>query len=287
MLSKVKKILKKKPSDETVRKRKQPPRAAKKPVDYGATNTSVTARGSTKSLTSSVMLTLCMIVMIFNNTASATVLSCSKLGVNASVATPSQLCINYKDCGMVPPEAGPTEVALPFKYRIAEHQVQWRTIINTVQHMETIICPPVDICSMITCTFCAEFFGNPQCAPELVTLIAALFLYIIISLTWLLCYIGFRAKLLLGPCRSNGMQEDEQVQQLERIELKGPVQICVRSHPMQSRIITFTAFQLASTCQYTHTLTSNNTLCTKRDGILNCRYIMENRIMLSENHPHA
>ncbi|KAL6729935.1 hypothetical protein Aduo_000947 [Ancylostoma duodenale] len=77
---------------------------------------------------------------------------------------------------------------------------------------------------------------------------------------------------------------------------------------MQSRIITFTAvmmccFQLASTCQYTHTLTSNNTLCTRRDAIpncryimenrttlnaiLNCRYIMENRITLSEHRPHA
>ncbi|KAL6731518.1 hypothetical protein Aduo_002373 [Ancylostoma duodenale] len=181
------------------------------------------------------MITLCMIAMIFNNKASAAVLSCSKLGVNinASVATLSQLCINYKDCGMVPPKAGPTEVALPFKYRIAEHKVQWPTIINTVQHMETIICPPVDICSTITCTFCAEFFGNPQCAPELATLITTLLLYIIISLTWVLCYIGLRAKLLLSLCRSQRMQgHEEQVQQVERIELKGPVEICVRSHPM-------------------------------------------------------
>ncbi|KAL6729934.1 hypothetical protein Aduo_000948 [Ancylostoma duodenale] len=107
MLSKVKKILKRKPSNETLQTRKQPPRVAKKPVDYGATNTSITSRDSTKSLTSSVMITLCMIAMIFNNTAYAAALSCSKLGVNinASVATPSQLCINYKDCGTWKPSS--------------------------------------------------------------------------------------------------------------------------------------------------------------------------------------
>ncbi|CAJ0598230.1 unnamed protein product [Cylicocyclus nassatus] len=294
LIGKVKKVLKKK-TTETSEVRKQPQRAAKKPVNYSSSNASVSNKSA--HITTSLMLSICMITMFFSNVTSAAELSCLDHGVqiNTTFASDSELCLNYQDCLRITTKKGLTEVALPIKHRMADHSIQWRTLNGTTQHSDTIICPAGNVCDMIRCIFCLDFFSNPHCAPNTAITIAAVCTYLMIMLLWFICCIGLQGTKLLRRGNDSDVQhtqpvEDPNQQDVGLIEI--PTQQWQKRRPIQSKMITFVAiiaclFQRSESCQYTHTLSSNNTICTKTADTFTCRYSMENRITLSEHRPQA
>ncbi|CAJ0607513.1 unnamed protein product [Cylicocyclus nassatus] len=291
IVAKVKKALRKKPTTAP-EPRKQPQRAAKKPVDYASSNSS-TIKKSASQISKSVMITICLTALLLIDTTSANVLSCSEHGVkvNTTSESESQLCLNYKDCLQISTKKGMNEVALPPKYRTTEHRVQWRTMIGATQYSDTIICPPRDICDMIKCTVCADLLRNPHCAPNTAVAITAVCAYLMMLLIWFICYTGLQGKRLLCRTSENEMPTENPVAPAnDRLsELLGKQS---RSLPIQSKMITFVAIATCliagvNSCQYTHTLTSRNTICMRINNTLNCRYTIENRITLSEHRPQA
>ncbi|CAJ0595173.1 unnamed protein product [Cylicocyclus nassatus] len=291
IVAKVKKALRKKPT-AAPEPRKQPQRAAKKPVDYSSSNSS-TIKRITSPISKSVMITICLAALLLIDTASANVLSCSEHGVkvNTTSESESQLCLNYKDCLQISTKKGMNEVALPPKYRTTEHRVQWRTMIGATQYSDTTICPPRDICDMIKCTVCADLLRNPHCAPNTAVAITAVCAYLMMLLIWFICYTGLQGKRLLCRTSENEMPTENPVAPAnDRLsELLGKQS---RSLPVQSKMITFVAIATClvagvNSCQYTHTLTSRNTICMRINNTLNCRYTIENRITLSEHRPQA
>ncbi|CAJ0593115.1 unnamed protein product [Cylicocyclus nassatus] len=291
IVAKVRKALRKKPTTAP-EPRKQPQRAAKKPVDYASSNSS-TIKRSASQISKSVMITICLTALLLIDTASANVLSCSEHGVkvNTTSESQSQLCLNYKDCLKISTKKGINEIALPPKYRTTEHRVQWRTMIGATQYSDIIICPPRDICDMVKCIVCADLLRNPHCAPNTAIAITAICAYLMMLLIWLICCTGIRGKQLLCRTNQNDMPtENHAASANDRLsELLGRQS---RSLPIQSKMITFVAIAIClitgvTSCQYTHTLTSRNTICTRINNALNCRYTIENRITLSEHRPQA
>ncbi|CAJ0592386.1 unnamed protein product [Cylicocyclus nassatus] len=271
VVAKVRKALRKKPTTAP-EPRKQPQRAAKKPIDYASSNSSIIKR-SVSQISKSVMITICLTALLID-TASANVLSCSEHGVkvNTTSESQSQLCLNYKDCLKISTKKGINEIALPTKYRTTEHRIQWRTMIGATQYSDTIICPPRDICDMIKCIVCADLLRNPHCAPNTTIAITAVCAYLMMLLIWLTCCTGLRGKQLLCRTNANDIPTENHVPSAnDRLsELLGRQS---RSLRIQSKMITFVAVA-------EHRL-------HKDHNTLICRYTIENRITLSERRPQA
>ncbi|XGW22113.1 hypothetical protein V3C99_004798 [Haemonchus contortus] len=166
--------------------RQQPPRAAKNQVSYNDPR----AEPKSAHSSSSALLMITMCALALPNPVSATAISCSDKGakINTTLSSKAKLCINYKECTIVPDEASITEVALPFEHLISQHTIQWRTIVDSRQYTETIVCPPGDVCKRINCIMCIEFLGNPHCAPRMVIAMLAVAIAIVLVPILLICY---------------------------------------------------------------------------------------------------
>ncbi|EYC05914.1 hypothetical protein Y032_0079g1255 [Ancylostoma ceylanicum] len=291
VIAKIKKVLEKKTADDESELRKQPARLAKKPINYKEMNQNsahVTKGNVTSSSSSAVTMILLSIALLCINTAAAEKIVCSNKGVllNSTSPTKSEICVNYKECVTIPADVNVSEITLPFKYLVNQHIVQWRTIINSKQETETIICPPGEICSKISCIFCAEFFGNPHCFPQLAVGIMAACLSLMIAPILMICYLATLStkqcyRLKQGQHRTK--QTGSQGRQLERI---------FASHPLRSKMIVFTAIMTclaaeAEACVFSHNINANNTICHKTNCSDNCRQVQETTITLSERRPEA
>lgn len=139
-------MLKKRSVPDELEPRKQPARAAKKPVNCKETDQSpshVTKRNITSTSSSAVTMILLTTAVLCVNTTVAQRIVCSNKGVLLNSSTPgkSEVCVNYKECTAVPADINASEIILPFKYLVNQHIDQWRTIVNSEQETETIICP--------------------------------------------------------------------------------------------------------------------------------------------------
>ncbi|KAK6030894.1 hypothetical protein OSTOST_02961 [Ostertagia ostertagi] len=261
--------VRRKPSSKLSKKdvviRHQPPRAAKNQASYNE------ARSGSKSSSNSSSTTLFMIAMcalsLFNSVSAATI-SCSSKGatINRTHFTKAELCINYRECKLIPEGNNVTEVALPFKYIVSQHTIQWRTIVDSKQYTETIVCPAGDVCQKINCIMCTEFFGNPHCAPRLAIGIFALCLAAILTPLSLLCYMTCRLTLFKrGWTRIKRMLEQSHIQQQKKESFS---MTKLSALPTSSKLIIFSVvmahlFSNGQSCQYTHTLNANNTVCSR------------------------
>ncbi|EYC38590.1 hypothetical protein Y032_0707g1698, partial [Ancylostoma ceylanicum] len=291
VIAKIKKVLKKKTADDESELRKQPARVAKKPINYKEMNQNsahVTKRNVTSSSSNAVTMILLSIALLGINTAAAQTIVCSNKGVllNSTSPTKSEICVNYKECVTISADVNVSEITLPFKYLVNQHIVQWRTIINSKQETETIICPPGEICSKISCIFCAEFFGNPHCFPQLAVGIMAACLSLLMVPILMICYFvtsSTKRCYRLKQGKDNMTPRGSQGRQLERI---------FASHPLRSKMIVFTAIMTclaaeAEACVFSHNINANNTICHKTNSSDNCRQVQETTITLSERRPEA
>ncbi|EYC27487.1 hypothetical protein Y032_0009g755 [Ancylostoma ceylanicum] len=291
VIAKIKKVLKKKTADDESELRKQPARVAKKPINYKEMNQNsahVTKRNVTSSSSNAVTMILLSIALLGINTAAAQTIVCSNKGVllNSTSPTKSEICVNYKECVTISADVNVSEITLPFKYLVNQHIVQWRTIINSKQETETIICPPGEICSKISCIFCAEFFGNPHCFPQLAVGIMAACLSLLMAPILMICYFvtsSTKRRYRLKQGKDNMTPRGSQGRQLERI---------FASHPLRSKMIVFTAIMTclaaeAEACVFSHNINANNTICHKTNSSDNCRQVQETTITLSERRPEA
>ncbi|EYC18264.1 hypothetical protein Y032_0028g1766 [Ancylostoma ceylanicum] len=294
VLARVRKALKKKTVPDESKLRKQPPRAAKKSVNYKDTDQSsshITKRNVTTNSSSAVTMIMLTIALLCVNTTMAQRLVCSDKGVLLNASTPgkSEICVNYKECTAVPTDVNVSDITLPFKYLVNQHIIQGRSIVNFKQETETIICPPGEICSKISCIFCPEFLGNPHCAPRLAVGIMAACISLIIAPIAMFCYFvsasttrRYRLR-KPRPMQSNTKPGRSHELQVKRI---------LASHPLGSKMIVFAAIALflatnAEACAFSHNINANNTICQKTSGSDVCRHIQETTITLSERRPEA
>ncbi|XGW33925.1 hypothetical protein V3C99_017998 [Haemonchus contortus] len=171
--------------------RHQPPRAAKNQASYSEARSGFRSSGKS-STTTLVMIAMCALSLL--NSVSTATISCSSKGaaIKRTHTAKAELCVNYKECKVIPEGDNATEVALPFEHIVSQHTIQWRTIIDSQQYTETIVCPAGDVCQKINCIMCTEFFGNPHCAPRMVIGIFAVCLAAIFAPLSLLCYVTGR-----------------------------------------------------------------------------------------------
>ncbi|PIO58364.1 hypothetical protein TELCIR_20203 [Teladorsagia circumcincta] len=267
--------------------RLQPPRAAKNQTSYNE------ARSGSKSFSNFSSTPLFMIAMcalsLFNSGSAATI-SCSSKGatINRTHLAKAELCINYRECKIIPEGDNVTEVALPFKYIVNQHTIQWRMIVDSKQYTETIVCPAGDVCQKISCIMCTEFFGNPHCAPRMAIGIFALCLAAILTPLSLLCYMTCQLTLFKrGWIRIRGILKQSKQQKKESLPMTK-----LSALPTSSKLIVFSVVMAhllpnGQSCQYTHTLNANNTVCSRSSYQTDCREVQESTITLSENRPQA
>ncbi|RCN25154.1 hypothetical protein ANCCAN_29135, partial [Ancylostoma caninum] len=108
--ARVKKVLKKKTVPDEPELRKQPPRAAKKPMNYkdtDQTSSHITKKNVTNTSSSAVTMIMLTIALLCVNTTAAQTIVCSDKGVLLNRSTPgkSEICVNYKECTAVPADA--------------------------------------------------------------------------------------------------------------------------------------------------------------------------------------
>ncbi|KHJ94999.1 Pao retrotransposon peptidase [Oesophagostomum dentatum] len=203
-----KKAPKKKQATGVIEGRKQPPRAAKKTMDYNEQNYSSTLNKVLRNTSSSLNMSMLIVALLCLSTASATKITCSKNGIlfNQATVSDSEVCVNYKECALVPAQANGSEITLPLKYLANQHTVQWRAIVETKQETETIICPPGEFCNRVRCVMCPEFIGNPHCNPRLAVGIIAALISLLITPLAVICYLFASSKL-----RSNREMMDRRI----------------------------------------------------------------------------
>ncbi|WKY15695.1 hypothetical protein Q1695_000859 [Nippostrongylus brasiliensis] len=271
--------------------RLQPPRAAKNTTSYREEQP--TARKGSQSLSTSTLITMvtCIFALSNVNAASASSISCSTRGVkvNDKVLSEAELCINYKHCTIYPPGAITKEVALPFHYLVNRHTVQWRTIMNKKQHVDTIDCPAHEVCASINCIFCLELLVNPHCAPQLAIAVVALVLLLIsfplVAACYLIAHWRMRSNTTTSEQtrrRTSGTREGN-----DNLAMVDATTSMANSKMILFSVISACLIASADTCQYTHSISVNNTACEQSNSLTECRNILESTTTLSERKPQA
>ncbi|KAK6019496.1 Tas retrotransposon peptidase A16 [Ostertagia ostertagi] len=224
--------------------RQQPPRASKNQVSYnGSRNEPKSSKSSSSTL---LMIAMCSLALL--NSASAAAISCSNKGakINTTLSAKAELCINYKECTVIPADANITEVAFPFEHLVSQHTIQWRTIVDSRQYTETIVCPPGDVCQRNQLHHMHRIFWEPS-----------------LRSSW-----KRRGRISL-QARIPTQQPKESFTMTRLSTLPASSKMIIFS------IVMVHLIAIGETCQYTHTLNANNTVCSRSSYKTDCRDVQE------------
>ncbi|VDL74551.1 unnamed protein product [Nippostrongylus brasiliensis] len=234
----------------------------------------------------------CIFALSNVNAASASSISCSSRGVkvNDKVSSEAELCINYKHCTIYPPGAITKEVALPFHYLVNRHTVQWRTITNKKQHVDTIECPAHEVCASIDCIVCVELLLNPHCAPQFAIAVAALVLLLItfpfVAACYLIAYWRMRSNRATSE-QARWKRASEIKEGNDKLAMVNATTSMANSKMVLFSVISTCLVASADACLYTHSISVNNTACEQSNSLIECRNILETTTTLSERRPQA